>query len=358
MMEQGRRISRSRLFVRASALGATTTIMAVLLTLAGPLHATADDQHFFRIGAGAVDHPAFGVAGLIASGISSPQGGLACEHGGSCGVPGLIAIAQSVPNSTERLQEVVSGELDAALMSSDQLQPMPTTKKAAPPLKELASVRSVATLYAEPIQLIVRADASFLTPNDLKSKSVAISAALDYQQKLLVAWSKPLRFAAAPAYLTSLEDDLKALADGRVDAVLTIGAGPIPAVADTAMATNLRLLPITGAEQPGLSPPCLTPVRIDASAYRGIAETPTLALTTQLVTRQDAAPDLIYAVAKALWNSSTHKLLVGGGIEAQDVRIDNSTLGLVAGLHPGATRYYREAGILRSTAMNDLPLVK
>jgi TRAP transporter TAXI family solute receptor len=231
----------------------------------------------------------------------------------------------------------------------------PITLKKTPPAKELAQVRSIATLYAEPIQLIVRAESSYQSPNDLKRQPVAISAPLDRQAKLLALWSKPLRFAAQPAYLTTLEDDLKALADGRIEAVLTIGAGPVQAVADQAARSKLRLLPITGAEQPGMAQPCLISVRIDASAYPGIGETPTLALTTQLITRQDAPPDLVYGVTKALWNGATRKLLAGGTVEAQDVRIDNSILGLAVGLHPGASRYYREMGVLRTTALAETP---
>ena len=71
----------------------------VVATLAGVLMAgaaaQAQEMTFFRIGTGGAGGTYFPIGGLIANAISNPPGsGKTCEQGGSCGVPGLIAIAQ------------------------------------------------------------------------------------------------------------------------------------------------------------------------------------------------------------------------------------------------------------------------
>jgi TRAP-type uncharacterized transport system substrate-binding protein len=55
----------------------------------------AQDMKFFRIGTGGAGGTYFPIGGLIANAISNPPGSRPCEKGGSCGVPGLVAIAVS-----------------------------------------------------------------------------------------------------------------------------------------------------------------------------------------------------------------------------------------------------------------------
>ena len=76
--------------------------------VAGP--AAAQDPTFFRIGTGGAGGTYFPIGGTIANGISSPPGSRACEDGGQCGVPGLIAIAQSTTASVFNNAAVQNGE--------------------------------------------------------------------------------------------------------------------------------------------------------------------------------------------------------------------------------------------------------
>jgi len=75
--------------------------IAVAGVLAAP--AVAQDPSFFRIGTGGAGGTYFPIGGTIANGISSPPGSRACDEGGQCGVPGLIAIAQSTTAALLRL---------------------------------------------------------------------------------------------------------------------------------------------------------------------------------------------------------------------------------------------------------------
>ena len=72
------------------------TALAVSMTI-GP--ALAQDPTFFRIGTGGAGGTYFPIGGTIANGISAPPGARPCDKGGQCGVPGLIAIAQSTTAS-------------------------------------------------------------------------------------------------------------------------------------------------------------------------------------------------------------------------------------------------------------------
>ena len=81
--------------------------------------AVAEDMKFFRITSGSARGTYFPISGLIANAISSPPGSRSCEEGGSCGVPGLVAIAQSSNASVANVTAVQSGEVESGLASAD-----------------------------------------------------------------------------------------------------------------------------------------------------------------------------------------------------------------------------------------------
>ena len=70
-------------------------VAAVIAAASGADTSRAQELKFFRIGTGSTAGTYFPIGSLIASTISNPPGSRACDLGGSCGVPGLIAGAQS-----------------------------------------------------------------------------------------------------------------------------------------------------------------------------------------------------------------------------------------------------------------------
>ena len=86
--------------------------------------AFAQDPTFFRIGTGGAGGTYFPIGGTIANGISAPPGSRACDEGGQCGVPGLIAIAQSTTASVFNNAAVQNGELEGGLAAADVTREM------------------------------------------------------------------------------------------------------------------------------------------------------------------------------------------------------------------------------------------
>ena len=82
----------------ATVMAVRALLAAALLALCGAAStgpARAQEMPFFRIGTGGVAGTYYPIGGLIADIISNPPGARPCDKGGSCGVPGLVAIAQS-----------------------------------------------------------------------------------------------------------------------------------------------------------------------------------------------------------------------------------------------------------------------
>src|SRR5262245_8217532 len=99
--------------------GGWARLLLAAAGLVAPRRATAPDTRYFRIGTAATGGTYYPIGGLIAGAISNPPGSRACDKGGSCGVPGLIAVAQSTQGSVQNVEMIARGQLEAALSQSD-----------------------------------------------------------------------------------------------------------------------------------------------------------------------------------------------------------------------------------------------
>src|SRR3546814_20073188 len=92
--------------------------LAVML-MAGAAGAQDEDIRFFRIGTGTTGGTYFPIGGIIANAISNPPGSPGCERGGSCGVPGLIAVAQARSGSGATVENIGKGEIAVGMRQAD-----------------------------------------------------------------------------------------------------------------------------------------------------------------------------------------------------------------------------------------------
>jgi len=138
--------------------------------------AEAQDMKFFRIGTGGAGGTYFPIGGLIANAISNPPGSKACDKGGSCGVPGLIAIAQSTNASAHNVTAINSGQMEAGLTGAATLYfayhgEGKFKGKAKPKL------RIIAKLYPEDMHLVLKKGMKINSLGDLMGKRVGIAQA-------------------------------------------------------------------------------------------------------------------------------------------------------------------------------------
>ena len=74
----------------------------------------------------------------------------------------------------------------------------------------------------------------------------------------------------------------------------------------------------------------------------------TVAVGAVLIVSADQPEELIYQITKALWNTSTRKLLDNGHAKGKQITLETALDGMAAlevPLHPGAAKFYDEAGM-------------
>ena len=314
--------------------------------------AGAQDMQFFRIGTGGTAGTYYPIGGLIANAISNPPGSRACEEGGSCGVPGLIATAVASNGSVGNVNSINGGTLEAGFSQSDVAYWAQTGTglwEGQPPVEKL---RLIANLYPESIHLVARKDAGIASVADLKGKKVSLdepgSGTLVDAKIILEAFGLT-ESDVSPEYLKP-DQAADRMRDGAMDAFFFVGGYPAGAIAELSSQHDVVLVPITGPEVDKLreSYTFFATDNFPAGTYKGQdADVPTISVGAQLVTSADLSEDLVYGIAKALFNDTTQKLFAAGHAKGKNITLDNAVQGAGIPFHPGAEKFYREAGKLK-----------
>ena len=312
--------------------------------------ALGEEPRFFRIGTAATAGSFFEIGGVLASAISSPPGSPMCGHGGTCGVPGLVAVAQTTQGSIENLRLINAGQIESGFSQADLAGWAYKGTGAFSDNGPMPRLRVIAGLFPESLHIVVLADSSIHSLADLKGKRVSIgepeSGTVANARVVLAASGLDgdkltrinLRPSQAAAQLTA----------GTIDAFFMVGVYPVPAIRELAATTPIRLVPIDNEVMDGVQREFGFYDRavIPAASYPGIdSDTPTVGFSAMWIVGADVDGDLVYALTKSLWNETTLRLLAGFGPIGRTINPRRALTGLSVPLHPGAERYYREIGL-------------
>jgi TRAP transporter TAXI family solute receptor len=315
-------------------------VVATILTVAASASA---QQQFFRIGTGGTGGTYFPIGGIIANAISEASG---------TGVKGLVATAVASNGSLANVNSIASGQMEAGLSQADVAYWAWSGTGLFEGKPKVDAVRLIANLYPESVQIVVKKGSAIRSVADLKGKRVSLdepgSGTLVGARIVLQAYGlsdRDLR----PEYL-KMGPAADRMKDGALDAFFTVGGWPTGAIAELASTQGgIDLLPVDGpvAQKIAEQFRFFSPDVIPAEAYKGSPETRTLAVGAQFVTSAKASDQLIYDITKALWNDKTRALLDAGHAKGKLIRKETALAGAGIPLHPGAERFYREAGLLK-----------
>lgn len=315
--------------------------------------ASAQAPSFFRIVSGSAGGNYFPMAGLLANAISNPPGSRPCDKGGSCGVPGLIAIAQSANGSVANVNAIQSGAAESGLAQSDVAYWGYTGTGVFEGKEPLKKLRAIATLYPEHIHVVLPKDSKIATFEDMREKRIGVGLPASGAQvgALLILNAAGLeKNQSFTAEELNTSQSAERLADGQLDAFLTVTGAPSSGIAQLASTAGMKLMSIPAPIQAAViqKAPFYFGSPIGANVYEGVGSpTDTLAVAAQWLVSSDQSEELVYGITKALWNKNTRKLLDRGHAKGKDVQPTTALDAIGIPLHPGAERFYKEAGILK-----------
>lgn len=336
-------------------LAAVFAAAACLIAVAGVTAvrpAVAQDLSLFRIGTGGVGGTYYPIAGMVAQAISNPSG--TCDRDEVCGVPGLVAVAQSSSGSVANVRDIAAGRIESGFVQSDVAFWAYTGVKAFEEEGRQGSLRAIANLYPESFHIVVRRNSDIQSVADLAGKRVALdevgSGTLVGARLVLEAFGlTEEKFEVV--YLKS-DDAIERLVAGELDAFFLIAGYPAKVVQWAGEQMEVRLVPIGGEQIEALVQvnPFLHVDKIPGGVYSGVSEVETLSVAAQWITREDVDEEVIYGILQSLWHSDARRLLDRGHAKGRVIRLETALEGIGIPLHDGALRFYHDIGLLRRNA--------
>ena len=312
--------------------------LTVAVVAAVALAGAAQAQQFFRIGTGGTAGTYYPVGGMIANAVTQPGK--------------IIVTAQATNGSLANVNGVASGSIESGFSQSDVATwafkgTGPYTDK-----PKVSDLRMIANLYPESIHLVVKKGSGIKTVADLKGKRVALdepgSGTLINARMVLAAYGVQESDIKAEFIKPNQAGDK--LKDGALDAFFFVGGSPAGAIAELASSgAGIELVALGGPQAEGLrmANPYFAVDTIPANTYKDVAAVQTLAVGAQWVTSAKADTETVYQITKALFSDATQKALAAGHAKGKLINNKNAVQGVGIPFHPGAEKYYKEAGLLK-----------
>lgn len=281
-----------------------------------------------------------------------PAGGAICrllnrghkEHGIRC-------YAESTVGSVYNIHALHNGENDFAVVQSDWQYNAYNGRGVfadGPPFRNL---RSVFSLHSEMFTLAARKDSGIRSFAELKGKRVNLgdrgSGMRAIMQELMEekGWT---RGSFSQASELKPVDAAKALCDGTLDAMLFTAGHPNGLIQEITSKCGAVLVSVEGPEVDKLlkANPYYARTAIPGGMYKNNPQNiSTFGVRATLVTTAETDDEVVYQLTKAVFsNFDSFKTLHFVFATLDKERMVYS--GLTAPLHPGAVRYYREAGLM------------
>jgi TRAP transporter TAXI family solute receptor len=310
-----------------------TAVVAATALVSG-----AQAQQFFRIGTGGTAGTYYPIGGMIANAVSQPGK--------------IIVTAQASNGSLANVNGIAGGAMESGFSQSDVATWAQTGKGLFEGKPSIAELRLIANLYPETIHVVVKKGSGIKSIAELKGKRVALdepgSGTLVNARLVLAAYGLK-ETDIKPEYIkpNQASDKMK---DGALDAFFFVGGAPAGAIAELASSgAGIELLPITGAQADTLrrGNPFFANDSVPAATYKDVAAVNTLSVGAQWVTSAKADTETVYQITKSLYSDATQKALAAGHAKGKLITVKNAVLGAGIPFHPGAERFYKEAGVLK-----------
>lgn len=306
--------------------------------LAAALPLAAQAQQFFRIGTGGTAGTYYPVGGMIANAVSQPGK--------------IVATAQASNGSLANVTAIAGGSLESGFSQADVATWAQKGTGIFEGKPNVPGLRLIANLYPESVHVVVKKGAGIKTVADLKGKRVALdepgSGTLVNARAILAAYGLK-ESDIKPEYIKPNQAGDK-LKDGSLDAFFFTGGAPAGAIAELASAGGgIEILPIEGAAAEALKKTSgfFSDDVIAAETYKGVGAVKTLAVGAQWVTSDKADANTVYEITKALFSDAAQKQLAAGHAKGKFITKENAVKGAGIPFHPGAEKFYREAGLIK-----------
>lgn len=281
------------------------------------------------------------------SGVYYPLGVALSEIYGQ-GIEGARTQVQATKASVENLNLLQAGRGEIGFSLGDSVQEAWKGNKEAGFPGKLDKLRGVAAIYPNYIQIVASQDSGVKTLADLKGKSLSVGAPASGTElnarAIFAAAGMSYEDLGKTEYLPFAES-VELIKNRQLDATLQSAGLGVASIRDLATSMPINVVAVPAAEVAKIGAPYIS-VTIPAGTYEGQTEpVETAAVGNFLITHEGVSEETVYQMTKLLFENLPKLTAAHAAAKAIDPK--KALEGMPVPLHPGAERYYKEAGLLK-----------
>ena len=282
------------------------------------------------------------------SGVYYPMGVALSQIWGKA-LPDAKVTVQATKASAENLNLLQAGRGEIAFTLGDSLSDAWKGEKDAGFAAPLTKLRTVAGIYPNFIQIVASGNSGIKTLADLKGKRISVGAPksgteLNARAVLRAAGLAYSDFAKVE-YLP-FGESVELMKNRQLDVTLQSAGLGVASIRDLASSVPIVIVPIAPEVVAKVGDAAYQPATIPANTYTGqTVDVPTIAIKNFLVSHEGVSADAVYAMTKAMFDNLP--TLVASHNAAKGIKLETATTGTSVPFHPGAIKFYREAGVMK-----------
>ncbi|WP_206455191.1 TAXI family TRAP transporter solute-binding subunit [Aurantimonas marina] len=280
------------------------------------------------------------------SGVYYPLGvALAKVYGDK--IEGVKTQVQSTKASVENINLIAQGRGEIAFALGDSVKAAAEGNADAGFQQPVEKLRAIAAIYPNYVQIVASKDSGITDLAGLKGKALSVGAPASGTElnarAIFSAAGMSYEDLGKTEYLPFAES-VELIKNRQLDATLQSAGLGVASIRDLASSLPITVVAVPADIAEKLGAP-FQAAEIPAGTYDGQTEAvPTLAITNILVTSSDVDEELVYQMTKQLIENLPE--LVAAHNAAKSIDPAKAAKNLPVALHPGAERYYKEAGLL------------
>lgn len=266
-------------------------------------------------------------------------------------IDGLDIRAMATGGAVDNIGLMERGEAQFALNASNANYMAENGQLAG--MEKQENVKGIVSLYPSVFHMLVSKDSKITSFEELKGTKGAVGASgsatdlytTDVMHFYGYDYKEKKDFEPVYASTTDATDLFK---DGHIDWALFPLGVPGSAVLDLTMANKVNILPIGGEDRDLLLEqfPYYVAYDIPGGTYTGFdEEIQTVGCVITLVADESVDEEVVYEVTKAIWENLEEVQSISSSLSWMEK--EKAAAGIGVDLHPGAERYYREAGFIQ-----------
>ena len=262
-------------------------------------------------------------------------------------IDGVKVQVQSTKASVENVNLINQGRGEIAFALGDTVKAAAEGDKDAGFQQPVEKLRAIAAIYPNYVQIVASKASGIESLEDLKGKALSVGAPASGTElnarRIFQAAGMSYDDLGKTEYLPFAES-VELIKNRQLDATLQSAGLGVASIRDLASSIPITVVSVPEEIAQKLGAPFQS-AEIPAGTYDGQDKAvKTLAITNILITSADVPDDLVYKMTKQLFEHLPD--LVAAHNAAKGIDPKTAAKNLPVPLHPGAERYYKEAGLL------------